>query len=213
MVDIQIVTNGKLQTDVSSYWQIKDENPFLEDGITPNPDLGTYKKATLPQIILKWTRLKFPDTGTIPLESEVIFGLAPFEDVDRYQVVIEAEETNYTPFDDVSYIADTGIAFHVYFKYSELSPTTDIGNTDLENLLTEIESIWFNYQNMSINGLHKVTMQGQYFDTDLMKQAATSNYKKSFKIVCLYQVARTTAIEDIVVTYEDPLIAGGFRTN
>ena len=156
MVNIQIVTNGKLQTDVSSYWQIKDENAFLQDGVTPNPDYNTWKPATLAQIILKWTKLQFPDSGTFPLESEVLFGLEPFQDVDRYQVVIEEEETDYTDFDEVSWTAMTGIAFHIYFKSSELAPSDEIGNTDLENLLTEIQSIWMNYQNFSINGLHYI---------------------------------------------------------
>jgi hypothetical protein len=213
MVDIQIVTNGKLQTDVASYWQIKDENQFLEDGITPNPNFNTWQRATLAQIILKWTRLKFPNTGTFPLEADVDFGLAPFKDSDRYQVVIEEEETPYVDYDGVSWVANTGVAFHVYFKFQEFAPSTEIGNTDLDNLLTEIESIWMNYQNFSINGLHTVMIQEKYYDTDLMRQAEESNYKKSFKIICVYQVARTTTIDPIVLTYEDPKIAGGFRTN
>ena len=208
MVNIQIVTNSATQ-NTKTYWMIKDENQFLPDGVTPNPTFNTYIRATLAQIVLKWTNLNFPANGTDPLKSAVVFGLEPFLDYTEYQVTISEGDTDYVISHDIVYEARTVIEFDVYFKSQDLAENTP----QLENLMTEIQSIWMNYQNWSINGIAEIVLVGRTVDPELARQSATSNYKKTLMITFVYYVARTTDIESTILTYDDPDIAGAFRTN
>lgn len=208
MPDIQIITNSATQ-NTKTYWKIKDTNEFLPDGVTPNPTYNTYINATLAQIVLKWTDLKFPANGTDPLRSEVVFGLEPFLDYQAYQVTISEGNTNYVISHDIVYEARTEMTFDVYFNSQDLADNSP----QLENLLTEIQSVWMNYQNWSINGIAEIIVTDRIVDPMLARQSATSNYKKTLVITFVYYVARTTNIESIVLTYDDPDIAGAFRTN
>jgi hypothetical protein len=80
-------------------------------------------------------------------------------------------------------------------------------------LLAQLEGIWLNYQNFSINGLHWVTLGDRFVDPDLAQQSAESNYKKSMTINAHYRIARLFTVDAITLTYDDPDIAGAFRTN
>jgi hypothetical protein len=198
MPNIQILTNGKSDPTVqSTYWR------------RFNSDTNEWENTTLAHIVYEWTLLKFPDSGTDPLKTDVTFALMPFQDFQMYQVVIGEGETRYTLSHDVVWMADTEITFDCYFKSQDLGDNMP----QLESLLTEIQSIWMNYNDHSINGLDHIVLNDRYVDENLMRRSKNSTYKKSLSVVASYYISRTTLIDNTIPTYDDPTIAGGFRTN
>lgn len=212
MVKIQIVTQNGDPLQASSYWKWKDTNQFLPDGTTPNPNFGLYVDATLAQVILEYTKLKYE--GTNPAVSNVVWGVIPFQDFSQFQVVVEEGDTVYNEYAYPSYEARTPIRFKCYTKNASLGETF----FQLENLLNEVDAVWQNYDAHRINGLAKMmkltklTQQDAPL-TESVTQTESSNYVKTLEYEALYQIVRTTTISNATFTYTEENTAGDYATN
>lgn len=170
--------------------------------------LPAYEDTTLAQIFYYWTTVKYSGKA-VTFYDWIHFGLEPYLDFKQWQVTITEGQTRYENNTDVSYMAYTEMSFDVYYKYPELGPNM----SELETLISELQGIWLNYQNHSINGLANVILGDRYYDETLMRQSETSNYEKSFNLVAVYTVQRTQDVEAITLTYDEPDTAGAWRTN
>jgi hypothetical protein len=209
MVNIQIITNVFDPLQTKTYWKWKVV--AIPEDMTPS-DLGQYRTVTLAKVILEWTRLKY--TGTVPPLTDIMLGVVPFQDYNKFQLVVEEGDTVYDRLDDVNYMAHTIIRFKCYAKWATLGETF----FDLESLLIETDSIWMNYDPHRINGLGnmfkltKLTQQGAPLDEN-PNQTQSSNYIKTLEYQADYQIARTTTLPSIAFTYAQVNTAGDYATN
>lgn len=211
--NLQIITDVFDPLQPKTYWKWKDTNQFLEDGVTANPNFGLYVDATLAKVVLEWIRTKY--SATNPSLSEIQMNVIPFEDYNGYQVVVEEGDSTYEVMQEgVQWMAHTIMRVKCYVKWASLGETF----FNLENMLTEIQSIWMNYSPHKINGLGimipltKLTQQGAPLDENV-NQTQSSNYVKTLEFLADYQIARTTTLPTVANTYTQQNTAGDYATN
>lgn len=210
MVNIQIITGTGDPLVTKTYWKWK----VVATPEEPSPsDLGQYRTVTLAKVILEWIRLKY--TGTSPAITDIQLGVVPFQDYNRFQLVVEEGDTVYEPLQEaVQWMAHTMIRIKCYTKWATLGETF----FDLESMLIETDSIWMNYDPHRINGLAnmhkltKLTQQGSPLDENV-NQTQSSNYIKTLEYQADYQIARTTTLPSVAFTYAQANTAGDYATN
>ena len=204
MVDIQIVCNSPTGTD--SYWKWKVVT-IPED--QPDPaDLGLYRDVTLNKVILEYTRLKY--NLTTPPKTDIFWSVLPYKDFAKYQVVCIEGNTLYERSSYPQYEARTDIYFDIYVKNALMGELF----FDLESILTGIQAAWLNYDPMKINGLSDMLPVTKVVDQETLSrnrvQFEDSTFLKELQFTALYEVQRTTNVNEATFTYAQPNNAGDY---